>query len=139
MSQADVEAAVAEEITKFKGVALAVSSTALLEGRVPDTEMTRAILNNYHRTRSGDVFVVFEPHWFINDFDGLKVAATHGSPWRYDTFVPIIFAGNGLQPMKVYRRVDTVGVASTLAALIGTKPPSAAVGGVLPEVGDQWE
>ena len=83
--------------------------------------------------------MVFEPHWFINDFDGLKVAATHGSPWRYDTFVPIIFAGNGLKPMKVYRRVDTVGVASTLAALIGTKPPSAAAGGVLSEVGDQWQ
>jgi len=139
LSQADVEAAVAEEITKFKGVALAVSSTALMEGRVPDTDMTRVILNNFHRTRSGDVFVVFEPNWFINDFDGLEVAATHGSPWRYDTFVPIIFAGNGLKPVKVYRRVDTVGVASTLAALIGTKPPSAATGGVYSEVGDQWQ
>ncbi|UCH49371.1 MAG: alkaline phosphatase family protein [Betaproteobacteria bacterium] len=138
LSQADVETAVAEEITKFKGVALAVSSTALMTGRVPNTEMTRVILNNFHRTRSGDVFVVFEPHWFINDFDGLKVAATHGSPWRYDTFVPIIFAGNGLKPKTVYRRVDTVAVASTLAALIGTKPPSAAAGGVLEEVGHQW-
>jgi predicted AlkP superfamily pyrophosphatase or phosphodiesterase len=138
LSQAEVETAVAEEITKFKGVALAVSSTALMEGRVPDTEMTRVILNNFHRTRSGDVFVVFEPNWFINDFDGLNVAATHGSPWRYDTFVPVIFAGNGLKPKTVYRRVDTVSVASTLAALIGTKPPSAATGGVLEEVGYQW-
>jgi len=41
--------------------------------------------------------------------------------------------------VKVYRRVDTVGVASTLAALIGTKPPSAATGGVYSEVGDQWQ
>jgi hypothetical protein len=139
LSQAEVEHAVAEEITKFKGVAMAVSSTDLLEGRVPDTAMFRSILNNYQPKRSGDVFVVFKPHWFINDFDGLEVASTHGSPWRYDTFVPIILAGNGLKPLKVYRRVETVDVASTLAELIGTKPPSGATGQVLSEIGRQRE
>ncbi len=137
LSQTEVENAVAEEITKFKGVAMAVSSTDLMGGHVPDTAMYRSILNNYHPTRSGDVYVVFEPHWFINDFDGLEVASTHGSPWRYDTFVPIIFSGNGLKPLMVYRRVETVDVAVTLAVLIGTKPPSGAAGRVLREVGRQ--
>ena len=116
------------------GVALVVSSTALMKGQVSDTALTRSILNNHNPKRSGDVFVVFQPHWFINDFDGLQVAATHGSPWRYDTYVPIIFAGAGLQPKRVLRKVWTVDVASTLAALVGAKPPSAASGQVLTEV-----
>jgi len=65
---------------KFKGVAFAVSSTALMEVRVPDTAMIRSILNNHNPRCSGDVFVVFEPHWFLDDFDGITVTATHGSP-----------------------------------------------------------
>jgi len=133
LDQAEVERAVAEELMTFKGVAMAVSSTALMEGRVPDTDMSRAILNNHHPKRSGDVFVVFEPHWFINDFDGLTVAATHGSPWRYDTFVPLIFAGANLRPQRISREVQTRDVATTLSAIVGTKLPSGASGQVLPE------
>jgi hypothetical protein len=125
---------VAEELTKFEGVNLAVSSMALMEGRVPDTALIRSVLNNHNPGRSGDVFVVFEPHWFINDFDGLTVACTHGSPWRYDTFVPVIFAGAGLMPQRIHRKVHTVDVATTLSAIIGTKPPSGASGQILPEV-----
>lgn len=134
LGQAEVERAVAAELTRFDGVALAVSSSALSVGRVPDTPLIQSILRNYNPNRSGDVYVVFEPNRFINDFGKLKVAATHGSPWRYDTFVPVIFAGYGLKPHKVYRRVNTVDVATTLAALLGTKPPSGAAGQVLGEV-----
>ena len=134
LDQAEVELAVAEEMMKFEGVAYAVSSTALMQGRVPDTAMIRSILNNHNSRRSGDVFVVFEAHWFLNDFDGLKVAATHGSPWRYDTYVPVIFAGAGVKPQQVYREIKTVDVAPTLAAFIGTKLPSGAAGEILPEV-----
>jgi hypothetical protein len=42
-------------------------------------------------------------------------AATHGSPWRYDTYVPVIFAGNGLPAKTVFREVETVDVALTLS------------------------
>jgi len=134
LDAAEVETAVAAELSKFDGVALAVPSTAIMKGQLPDTALTRAILNNHNVRRSGDIFVVFEPHRFINDFEGLRVASNHGSPWRYDTFVPVIFVGCGLQPLKVYRRINTVDVATTLAAWLGTKPPSGAAGRVLGEV-----
>lgn len=61
-------------------------------------------------------------------------ARSSSSPWRYDTFVPVIFAGCGLKPQKVYRHINTVDVATTLAAWIGAKPPSGAAGQVLGEV-----
>jgi predicted AlkP superfamily pyrophosphatase or phosphodiesterase len=131
---AEVEAAVASEIEKLDGVAYAVSSTALTEGRVPDTELTQAVLANHHGKRSGDIFIVFEAHRFINDFDGLTVAATHGSPWKYDTYVPIIFVRPGVEPRKVHRAVRTVDVAPTLSAVVGAKAPSGAVGELLKEV-----
>ncbi|MGB5164755.1 MAG: alkaline phosphatase family protein [Woeseiaceae bacterium] len=134
IDQQALEAAVAEELSKFEGVSLAVSSSALRDGNLPDTDIYRAVVNNFNSKRSGEVFIVFEPNWFINDFDGLVVASTHGSPWNYDTYVPLVFAGAGLPATKVDRRVLTVDVATTLAAYIGAKPPSGAAGNVLEEV-----
>ena len=134
IEQEDLEAAVVEELSKFKSVSLAVSSAALRRGNLPDTHLYRSVVNNFHSKRSGDVFIVFEPNWFINDFDGLTVAATHGSPWNYDTHVPIVFAGAGLKPMIVDRRVHTVDIAPTLSAVLGIKPPSGSVGDPLAEV-----
>jgi len=134
LDQAEVEQAVAAELLKFDGVAYAVSSTALRTDSLPDTLMTRSILRNFHPKRSGDIYLVFEPNVFINDFDGLIVASTHGSPWRYDTFVPLIFAGAGLSAAKVSRPVTPYDVAPTLAAYLGVKPPSGTIGMPLPEV-----
>ncbi|WP_407984802.1 alkaline phosphatase family protein [Pontiella sulfatireligans] len=124
LNQAKVEHAIAEELMKFDGVALAVSSTALRVGDFPDTPLIESVLRNYNPARSGDVFVVHEPHCFINDFDGLQVTCTHGSPWRYDTFVPVVFAGGDLEPQRIYRAIEPVAIAPTLSAIVGAKPPS---------------
>jgi predicted AlkP superfamily pyrophosphatase or phosphodiesterase len=134
LDQSVVENAVAAEIKKFKGVADAVSSTALRTASLPDTLLMRTILRNFHPKRSGDIYLVFEPDVFINDFDGLVVASTHGSPWRYDTFVPIMFAGADLPAAKVNRPVTPYDIASTLAAYLNVKPPSGAIGTPLSEV-----
>jgi predicted AlkP superfamily pyrophosphatase or phosphodiesterase len=134
LDQAEVELAVAEELTRFDGVALAVSSSALSVGRVPDTPLIQSVLRNYNPNRSGDIYVVFEPNRFINKFGKLTVAATHGSPWRYDTYVPIIFAGMGIPAQRIDRMVYTVDIAPTLSLLVGAKPPTGSFGAPLTEV-----
>jgi len=134
IDQQDLEAAVVEELSKLHGVSLAVSSSSLRRGNLPDTEIYRSVINNFNTKRSGEIFIVFEPNWFINDFDGLTVASTHGSPWNYDTYVPIVFAGANLVAKTVDTRVQTVDVAVTLSAYMGIKPPSGAAGIVLEEV-----
>lgn len=131
---AALETAIAEELAGFEGVAFAVSSARLREASLPENALTRAVLNNYHPDRSGDNYVVFKPGWFINDMDGLSATVTHGSPWRYDTFVPIFFAGWGVAARTVSRRVHTVDIAPTLATVAGKLPPSGAAGEVLLEV-----
>ena len=77
---------------------------------------------------------MFKPRWFINDFDGLMVASVHGSPWRYDKFVPVIFVGPGMVPQRVFREIETVDVAPTLSAILGITYPSGSVGKPLVEV-----
>ena len=58
----------------------------------------------------------------------------HGSPWRYDTHVPIIFAGQGIDAQKIHRLVHPVDVAPTIAALLGMTAPASAKGLPLVEV-----
>jgi predicted AlkP superfamily pyrophosphatase or phosphodiesterase len=134
--QRALEREIARQLQKFHGIRFAVSSRDLAENRVADGPVQRAVLNNFYAPRSGDVYVVFEPNWFINDFDGLEVAATHGSPWSYDSHVPLVFVGAGIQDQRVTRTVYTVDVAKTLSALVGIKAPSGAFGEVLGEVFD---
>ncbi len=134
LDQAEVEAVFVEEIAKFPGVSSVISSSGLSSGAVPDTELIHRVTNNFHPRRSGDIFVVFEPNIYVNDFGGLVVAATHGSPWRYDAFVPVMFAGAGLQPATVARAVTPYDIAPTLANYLGVNQPSAASGVPLVEV-----
>ena len=130
----EVSRAIAVELIKFKGIAYAVPSIDILEGKMPDTKLYNQIMRNFNPKRSGDIYIVLEPHWFVNDFDGLTVASTHGSPWFYDTFVPIIFAGNGLLHKNIYREVHTVDIAITLSIYLKIKGPSGATGQPLIEV-----
>ncbi len=134
LDQAEVEATVAEELRKLPGIAFAVSSTALRRGAFPSTRISDAVLANFHPDRSGDIYIVFEPHWFVADFDGLTVASAHGSPWVYDTHVPVMFAGPGVPQGRVLRTIGTIDVAPTIAAYLGAGQPSGATGVPLIEV-----
>jgi len=134
LDQAEVENAVVDELNRFHGVALALSSSALNSGKVPDTPLVQSILRNYNPSRSGDIYVVFEPNRFINEFDGLTVAVGHGSPWGYDSYVPIIFAGFGIRAQRINRIVHTVDIAPTLSLIVGAKPPTGSSGAPLNEV-----
>ncbi|TFH12466.1 MAG: alkaline phosphatase family protein, partial [Nitrosomonadales bacterium] len=134
LNQAEVEKAIAEELMKFDDVTLAISSSALREGNLPNTPEIQSVLRNYHPKRSGDIYLVFKSNQFISDFDGTSVSVTHGSPWRYDSFVPIVFAGGKLSGRRIYRNVEPVDIAPTLAAILGVKAPSGAFGSPLDEV-----
>jgi len=125
-----VERALADVLTDIEGISLAAASSRLSE--YPTSPLWEQVRNNYHPYRSGDIYIIQEPYWFL--FDKGPIAAMHGSPWRYDTHVPIIFVGPSIQARKVHRRVHPVDVAPTIAALLGMTPPGSAQGSPLEEV-----
>jgi predicted AlkP superfamily pyrophosphatase or phosphodiesterase len=135
LDEAEVARAIAVELEKLDGIWKAAPSSVFAGGSVPTiTALDQSIQRNYNSKRSGDIYVVLKPRWFIGDFDGLSVASVHGSPWRYDTFVPVIFVGPGMAAQSVFREIATVDVAPTLSALIGITYPSGSVGKPLVEV-----
>ena len=123
-------------VTKMtiKGVALAVSSTDLLENKLPNNYLSRKALRNFNITRSGDILILLQPQYFYNDFDGEIVAANHGSPWVYDSYVPVVFAGWKLNGKSISRKIEPKDIAITLSNIMGTKPPSGTDGNILLEV-----
>jgi len=131
---AEVQEAVARELMTIKGISLAVSSTDIMSNKLPDTYLTRKALRNFNVARSGDILILLQPQYFYNDFDGEIVAANHGSPWMYDSYVPVIFAGWKFKGQSISRKVEPKDIAITLSNIIGTKPPSGADGEVLFEI-----
>ena len=136
LSLAQVQKAVAIEVDKFDGVALAITSSDIEAGSLPKNYLHTLVANNHSSNRSGDIYIVLEAHRFVGDMEGLTVAATHGSPWNYDTFVPLIFAGFNLDDEVVNERVSTTDLAVTLSAILDIKAPSGAHGIILSDVVD---
>lgn len=133
----DVQSAVAAEISKLDGVSAAITSSNIESGNIPNDYLHTLVANNHSKNRSGDIYIVLEPHRFVADMEGLSVASTHGSPWGYDTFVPLVFAGYKIDDEVIYQRVSTTDIAVTLSAVLGIKPPSGAQGVILETVFDK--
>jgi hypothetical protein len=125
-----VEQAIADVLTDLEGIELAVAKSRLSYQQT--NPLVAQVRNNHHVSRSGDIYIIQEPYWFL--FDEGPIAAMHGSPWRYDTHVPVIFMGPGIEQQTVHRRVHPVDVAPTIAAYLGLTPPAAAQGVPLKEV-----
>jgi hypothetical protein len=134
INRAEIIAILTSYIEAQANVSFALSSDEISSGNLPNTRVYQSVINNHNNLRSGDIFVVFKPNSFINDMEGLHVAAHHGSAWRYDSHVPLIFAGSNLTAKTVTRAVSTMDVARTLSALVGAKSPSGAEGKVLKEI-----
>jgi hypothetical protein len=128
----------AAELSRTPGIEAAYSRSQILGDRLPNTEVARAVRRNFHAARSGDVHVVPKPGWQLA-YEGetsTRYATGHGTPWRYDSWVPVIFFGPGVEDDIVARRVETVDVVPTLAALAGVEVPAGSTGKILREALD---
>ena len=83
-------------------------------------KLFQQVQRTFHPQRSGDVLFVLAPY----TVPGAK-GTTHGSPWHYDTHVPLLLLGCGIQPGPQTRPVSPASIASTLSELAGVDYPSA--------------
>ncbi|QIA66107.1 alkaline phosphatase family protein [Vibrio astriarenae] len=131
---AEVQAYIARLLENINGINQAITATDIMKGQLADTRINQLVTNNHHPIRSGDIYIVYEPNVYINDFDGLKVASVHGSPWRYDTFVPVIFAGMNIEGQRISREVTPYYIAPTISQYLRITFPTGSAGEVLNEV-----
>jgi predicted AlkP superfamily pyrophosphatase or phosphodiesterase len=130
LDHAQVAQVIASALTDYEGINLAVTTENVTTQQ--GNPLLEQVRRNHHVTRSGDIYIIQDPYWFL--FGEGPIAAMHGSPWRYDTHVPIIFAGPGIDAQTVHRLVHPVDVAPTISAFLGMTPPGSAQGSPLQEV-----
>lgn len=126
----EVEEVAAEAASALPGVYLAVTRHQILHNQLPNWDWTREVANGYNPTLGGDIMVLETPGTL---FGSGHAGTSHGSPWAYDTHVPILTHWKGQQPQWVSRRVFTHDIASTLSQLLGIEYPSGNMGKPLSE------
>ncbi|HEV8486589.1 MAG TPA: hypothetical protein VGV87_23790, partial [Blastocatellia bacterium] len=132
LNVSDVERAAGEAALTVPGVVEFFTRTQIVEGRMPASDIARRVVNGFSRARSGDVWIVNRPFTFVAEG---RLPTTHGSPYNYDTHVPVILFGAGVRPGRYHMECAPTDIAPTLAVLLGIEPPPARVGRVLPAVG----
>jgi predicted AlkP superfamily pyrophosphatase or phosphodiesterase len=134
-NQAEIEDLIAEAVTNVRGVELAIPTRRLATAVGPDAELLLQIAHNQNAARSGEIYIVPKSQWQVEG--SRTILLEHGSPWPYDTYVPIAFGGAGVPAATISRAVSTVDVAATLAVALRTRFPSGCAGKPLTEVLDR--
>ncbi len=130
-TSADEAARCAGEAAKqVPGVYAYFTASQLSGARSDGSVVARRAANSFFPERSGDLFLVWKP-FYIRNYSG--IGASHGTPWSYDTHVPIILLGPGIRPGVYQSPAAPTDIAVTLAALLGINAPSVSTGRVLTE------
>jgi hypothetical protein len=101
-------------------------------GQMPSTKLARQVTLAWHQQISGDIVVMNKPNWYL--FAKPKAyAATHGSPWAYDTNVPLVMYGSRWVKPGKYGDSEVVDLGRTIAHILNVRPPNGCEGRVLAE------
>ena len=119
----EVQDAIVNEIINYRNIdkaytAYAMSNTSYSSG------IEKLLQNGFNQKRSGDVIYVYDPATISYSLTG----STHGSGMSYDTHVPLLFYGNGINKGSTVKRTRIVDIAPTISALLGISFPNGNIG-----------
>lgn len=115
---------IASVLRNLEGVYNAYPAEALMFGGGGDEFPLRALRRGLYPSLAADVLIVTDNGWISYG----PVGTTHGSPWAYDTHVPLLFFGKGIPQGVTYRETNIRDIAPTLSVLLGIGLPSATTG-----------
>jgi predicted AlkP superfamily pyrophosphatase or phosphodiesterase len=129
ISVANAEKVAQRAVQGVPGVVRVLTATELLRQRATRSH-TRAELS-FYPARSGNIYYELSPYLLP---EAQTVGTTHGSPWEYDTHVPLLWLAAGIRPGRYPDNVSVSDLAPTLSALLGIAAPSGTQGRVLREM-----
>lgn len=125
----DAERVAQAAVQSVPGVHEALTGSELTRMRAAGTES--GPVRSFHPSRSGNLYYMLEPYWLP---DASGSGAEHGSGWRYDQEVPLLWFGRGILPGMHWGPADIADIAPTLSALLGLLSPGGSQGRVLTEM-----
>lgn len=126
----DIKEYAIEELEKDSTILYAVSTTEVQEATIPEPIKQR-IINGINRERSGDIQLVSHDSMLPTY---AKTGTTH-SVWNsYDSHIPLIFMGWGIEHGESNKPYFMTDIAPTVSALLHIQFPSGNVGNPITEV-----
>lgn len=92
--------------------------------KVSNPHLQQMIDHGVYAPSSGDLILLEAPNYVINS----KTGSTHGSPYRYDTHVPLLFYGNGIKSGETNHPYAITDLVPTLSSLLNLPFPDGAFG-----------
>jgi predicted AlkP superfamily pyrophosphatase or phosphodiesterase len=123
LNRQEVQQKIADYVMTLDGVASSVTAFTLQTSDF-SIGVNHLIQMGYHAKRSGDVVISFMPAWLEHG----KTGTTHGSPYRYDTHVPLLWYGWQIKSGSSLDPVHITDIAPTLAALLHISYPNGSTG-----------
>ncbi len=117
-------------VTGFEGVATAMTATELMTG-TKRVGVSSLMQNGFNQKRSSDVMIQLQPGWISWS---TKTGTTHGSAYRYDTHVPLIFYGKNVAQGRENMQVSVTDIAPTICTFLNIEFPSGSIGKPLEDV-----
>lgn len=129
LKSADVYAAAKKLLLQVDGVA-DVFTLEQMQGSDTKTPYLAAMRKSWHPDIAAPLQIVVKPNWLYSSRGG---GSSHGTPYEYDTQVPILawgpaWVGRG----EVKQRVEVADIAPTLAAILQVPAPAQSQGKPLP-------
>ncbi len=131
LARREVEDAAARFLLAQPGIADVFTRSQLEQGVAAKSRVGTLMQRAWNRELSGDLMVVTAPYTSFGSGDS---GATHGTPYNYDSNVPLlIMGGRWIRPGAQAQYTEVVDIAPTLAQILHLRPPAAAEGRVLTE------
>jgi hypothetical protein len=83
-----IENDVCDYIRNYPGIKEVYSADGI-ENKIYNSEKAGFLSNGFIKEKSGDVFIVLDSNWIWN----MKRGTTHGSGYKYDRNVPLLWCG----------------------------------------------
>jgi predicted AlkP superfamily pyrophosphatase or phosphodiesterase len=129
--KAEIEADLRDWLVQREGVADVIASRDLRLEAASGVIYADLAKGLYPR-RSGDMTVLLQPGWLDQTEVGEGTATSHGTPYQYDTHVPILFWGWHVPHLVRDEPVTITEIAPTLSQLLKIQFPSASLNRILP-------
>ena len=133
LNREEVESFVARAVLDQPGIGYAFTRTQLERGSMPQHRIGLLVQRAWHRQMAVDLVVIPKAfHYFQSKAVSLSNVCSHGTPYSYDTSVPLMMHGDHwVKPGRYTQYTETVDIAPTLAQILNVRVPSASEGKVL--------
>ena len=113
IDQLELHDIIRTHITSIDGISRLITKTEIYNASENDTLLQR-FKNFTHPTKGPDAVILLDKYWTFRNPYGTG----HGTPYDYDSHVPLLFVRKGQDQRFIRRKIHTVDIAPTIADIL---------------------